>query len=320
MFVNNKRDLIFLKRVVGAFVLCVMATLYSIPTVHAQSCNEITSLPVTIDEPGVWCVTRDLSWQNPSAPAIHIVSDNVQLDLMGHTVSGQFLRCEARRYLPQDSASSLRIGVKLGERNQPVKNARLFNGTIKGFAIGMFINGQNFFMRDLDLLRNARIGMIAVGYGTIHNNSVRATGGVRCGSPSYGMYLVETEGGNGFSVTRNNISNTWSEYIATGLYSSGRITAVENTVINSTRIGMQILTTFRPSVLLRNRIGNTGQYYSNQGAESRRGQKALDMFIPRDFRAGTYIGYRGNEAFGFDEGFTVGFTGEYRDWGGNTAR
>jgi len=48
------------------------AVVYAAPVAHAQSCNEITALPVTLDTPGKWCVTRDLSWQNPSAPAIHI--------------------------------------------------------------------------------------------------------------------------------------------------------------------------------------------------------------------------------------------------------
>jgi len=184
----------------------------------------------------------------------------------------------------------------------------------------MAIYSQNFFLKDLDILRNARIGITAIGNGKIDSNKVRITGGTRCSSPSWGVYLVDGEVGNGFSVTRNVIASTWSEYNAVGLYAYGRIYAAQNSIVNTTRVGMQISTRSRPAVLFGNHIENTGQYYSNQGRLSRRGEKGLQMFIPRDNRRGTYIGYRGNSAIGFDEGFTVGFTGEYRDWGNNVVR
>jgi hypothetical protein len=49
----------------------------------------ISSLPFVITEPGSYYMTDDLAWGSSIFAPIQVGADNVTLDLMGHTLSGQ---------------------------------------------------------------------------------------------------------------------------------------------------------------------------------------------------------------------------------------
>ncbi len=302
---------------VGLVGLGIAGTIVPTQPASAMVCKEISSLPVTIEESGDWCVTKDLFLNNADRPAIEVLANNVRLNLGGFTIKGSFKRCDLNRFIPFGTANKKRVGVKAGALRKPVRNFAVTNGTIEGFAIGVEAFSRNFSIKYLDVFRSARMGIAARGNGEVKSNRVRLTGGMQCAGRAIGIRLFEEGATNGLFLTGNLVANTWGDFLAQGVSSYGRLYAANNLILNTTSDGMVVSTNSGNTRLFSNRVENTGRYYSVVGSGTRRGRGGISMFIPRDAAASTSIAYSRNHVFGYDTGFKVGFTGNYFDQGGN---
>jgi Right handed beta helix region len=97
-------------------VIACGAALASAETVY---CTAIEDVPITITEPGVYCLNHDLSFSSPSI-AVIIEADGVTLDLNGHSLEGsgvgRAVYAIARNNITirNGRISSLSSGVNLG--------------------------------------------------------------------------------------------------------------------------------------------------------------------------------------------------------------
>lgn len=289
-------------------------------TANAAPCIEISSLPVTIDESGKWCLTQDLFLNNANRPAIEIVADNVQLDLQGFTINGSFRRCGNNNYLPLGSANKRRVGIKIGQSREPVRAVTVTNGRIRGFAQGIEAYAENFSIKYLDVVRNAHFGVVARGNGEIKGNRVLKTGGIQCRARAIGINAVEEGNRGGIFITGNIISDTAGKFLAFGLNADGKMYIAKNQILNTTSDGILVKTTAGFTRVHLNRVVNSSEYYSAYSPNIRRGRRGMKFFIPRDMAPSTAIAYSKNIIVGYDEGIAVGFHGDYIDQGGNTSR
>src|SRR5262245_54349662 len=82
-----------LNRTVIVPLVTAAASIVSV-TASAETCSAITTVPVTINAAGSYCVTQNLRYEgvNPSAlaidPAITIASNDVTLDFKGFALVG----------------------------------------------------------------------------------------------------------------------------------------------------------------------------------------------------------------------------------------
>jgi hypothetical protein len=184
-----------------------LLALFSCASVQAESlqCTTISSVPLTISAPGSYCLTGDLAIS--SGTAINIQSDNVVLDLNGHTLSG-----------PGGSAST--TGIFSNMR----RGVRVHNGTLRGFLNGVLIDDHNSpftyggvsSRHEVNDLRveGAYTGISVVGsYSSVHHNIV-------IGSAQIGIFTATISGtGSGaVNVLANQVFNTGSTSAANPVY------------------------------------------------------------------------------------------------------
>jgi hypothetical protein len=96
----------------------------AIPLITVQAQNKITSLPYTIKNPGVYVLTKDLTYLPQEGTAITILCGNVLLDFQGHTLTNPYT------YYTSDSSAILARGAGLN-------NVGIRNGKISGFENGI---------------------------------------------------------------------------------------------------------------------------------------------------------------------------------------
>jgi len=90
----------------------------------------ITSLPLTVTAPGIYCLTQDIATNLASGAAITIAANNVVLDLNGHGLGN--------------------LAAGLGTQAGGIfafqrKNLTIKNGTVRGFLRGIFLDDLNTF-------------------------------------------------------------------------------------------------------------------------------------------------------------------------------
>jgi hypothetical protein len=145
-------------------------------------------MPAVIDTPGIYCLTSDfetnLTW-NPNH-AISVQADDVVVDLNGHTIDN----------LAAGVGTQVR-GISAYQR----KNITVRNGTIRGFAYGVYLDdeaphtaSEGHVVEDIRAERIHYVGIIVEGYGSIaRRNRIIATGGsTSYGPPAFGIHV---EGG-----------------------------------------------------------------------------------------------------------------------------
>jgi hypothetical protein len=126
------------------------------------NCTPITSLPATISAQGVYCLTGNLATAITTGDAINITANNVTLDLNGWKVGGQ--------------AAGLATGV-IGIFSDAA-NVTVKNGIVRGFRIGIELDGRGAVVEDLLIDQNTFEGITVVGQGAIvRRNQVVDTGG-----------------------------------------------------------------------------------------------------------------------------------------------
>lgn len=81
--------------------------------------GDLPGYPVTLDQPGSYQLTSDLSVSGPNDDAIQITASDVSVDLNGFTV-----RCV-------DACDGLGVGVLAA---RPAENASVSNGTVRNMG------------------------------------------------------------------------------------------------------------------------------------------------------------------------------------------
>lgn len=161
----------------------------------------ISKLPAVIKKPGVYRLSRNLSFNRGEGTAISIQADNVTLDLGGRQLTGAFSN--------QQGGNVRSIAVSGTER----RNVTICNGTISGFDIGVKLDGTNSSrgncVRDLVVQDCAVGGVFLEGSGCVVENSrLQSIGSVQTGTPrpTYGIWLNGDYG----LVQRNRIANIYN--------------------------------------------------------------------------------------------------------------
>lgn len=179
----------------------VLVALPAAPLLAADACRGITSAPITITEPGHYCLKADLVVDmDYSGSAIRIDTDHVVLDFQGHT-----LRNVARQPL-----GSVPVGVFAHERS----HIEVRGGTVAGFWEGISLaepfyasTSINHRVEDMRVYDCQRIG-IGVGgqYAVVRGNVVENVTGVDAVDPT-GIWLQ----GYGHRAVDNEVSRVTGE-------------------------------------------------------------------------------------------------------------
>ncbi len=139
------------------------------PPLRAEitDCREITALPWTITNRGVYCLLHNLATADATGTAITINADDVTIDLNGHKLEG--------------TAGMTTLAVGIGSVAH--SNITIRNGTIRGFATGIQLTdfadvAFGNLVEDIKADRNTSTGLFVAGRGSIvRRNQVLATGG-----------------------------------------------------------------------------------------------------------------------------------------------
>ncbi len=132
----------------------------------AQVAKQISSLPAIITKPGRYVLNKDLVLKKVAEAAITITVDDVKLDLGGHVIS------------QTDAAGADVYGIHAPFRG----GISVFNGTIRGFNIGIRINcyqsaATDLTMENLHVEACRTVGIQASGLsGTVRRCVVADTG------------------------------------------------------------------------------------------------------------------------------------------------
>ena len=181
--------------VLGIVLYCI----FVLSPVNAETtnCTAITSLPYTISNQGVYCLTGHLSTNMTLGRAITINANNVTLDLNGYKLGGLAA-----------GAGTQTTGIY----SQLRKNITIRNGTIRGFLLGIFFQGsspyttsQGHIIEDIRAERNTSTGFAVKGRGNIlRRNQVISTGGSTVSPSATGIMIY----GPGVRVLDNDIIGT----------------------------------------------------------------------------------------------------------------
>lgn len=159
---------------------------------EVTKCTDIPSVPFNVTAPGIYCLNVELSAPSPSGVAINIISDDVVVDLNGHTLDGSAAGVGTAAY-----------GVLALDHT----NVTVRNGTVRGFYTGVQFGGRNPQNNIAEYLRvdlSTTFGLVVRGLGSIaRHNLVTRTGGV-ANSLAIGLYGL----GDGVHVVDNEVVDT----------------------------------------------------------------------------------------------------------------
>lgn len=147
----------------------------------------ISSVPITIDQPGSYYFTSDLTYAVPGGVGIRITAGDVTLDLMGYTLKGGGFNGH---------------GIDISSANVEIRNGtvREFGGTgivgrgavnriinvhvIGNSERGINVHFEGFVVENCTASANGHRGISAGGNGVIRNNVVSGNGnnGIAAGS------------------------------------------------------------------------------------------------------------------------------------------
>ena len=158
----------------------------------------IDSLPVVITTQGVWCLRKDLSTSINAGTAIDIKTNNVTIDCNDFKIGGLAGG-------PATSAYGVRAILAL--------NATLRRCTVRGFYIGIGLNGDGHVIEDNRIDSNTYIGLeISGDANTVRRNLVADTGG----STIVGIYAVGLKASGVVDLIDNTISGVVGNPNASG--------------------------------------------------------------------------------------------------------
>ena len=96
--------------------------------------GDAPGFPVTISLPGSYRLAGNLSISDPNLTAIQIITDNVSLDLNGHTIRGPADSCLERLRPIWCSQDTSGVGVLAGSDQELQAGVSVFNGIIRSMG------------------------------------------------------------------------------------------------------------------------------------------------------------------------------------------
>lgn len=159
------------------------ALLLAVYCAPVEACEQITSVPWTITQPGYYCLASDLGYPNNAGAAVSIQADSVTVDLKGY-----------RLWTPSGlSTSAIGIEAPAGRLRTTIRN-----GSVDGFKYGVLLRGQTIgaLVEDLRVAWSTLIG-IQVGHGgpnTVRNCIVDQTGWTTTDAPfTAGIWVTSSQ-------------------------------------------------------------------------------------------------------------------------------
>ncbi len=211
-----------MKRLMTLFALAtaLMATPAKAETIE---CTVIDSIPFIITVQGIYCLTGNLASDLTSGDMITVATNNVTIDMNGFKLGG----------LAAGIGTFANGIFALNRRNITIRN-----GSIRGFLIGIHLDGgevnsSGHLLEDLRLDCNTSIGAQVEGTGNIiRNNQVVNTGPGDISITAFGLWIVNS---NASVVEGNVISSVSESSITEGItvQSSSLIEVRNNTVLRT---------------------------------------------------------------------------------------
>lgn len=155
---------------------CLAVALHAAPAAaETVNCTQITTLPTTLTNQGVYCLKKDLVTSIASGIAITVAANNITIDCNGFKIGGL-------------AAGPATLATGVGTNAKRV-NAVLRGCSIRGFRVGVNLQGDGHLVEDNRLDGNTSIGMLVWGdASTIRHNRIYATGGGNAPWPTIGLY------------------------------------------------------------------------------------------------------------------------------------
>jgi hypothetical protein len=151
-------------------LLCLFLSL----PVHGETtnCTPIPSLPFYIYSPGTYCLTGSLFTNQTTSSGISIYTSNVNLDLNGWTIDGSGA-----------GAATTARGITA---TSATYNVTVANGTVRGFYIGVRLDGAASVVSNMLLDSNTGTGILLFGPNNVaEGNHVFRTGGAANSENAY---------------------------------------------------------------------------------------------------------------------------------------
>ncbi len=206
-------------RTIVSLVLLFGSILSAQAQLAVPPCKAINALPAIINATGIWCLQKDLTWAGTTGNAIDVQAAAVTLDLNGFTITGSL------------SNSTQAIGIHSLNR----RNVTMRNGTIRGFRIGISLEGAsaiNNVIQDMhiDQQRLTGIDVQQTVRTAIRNNQVTNIGAVTID----GVVGINIFQAKFAMVTNNTVNGVAASSADTGIAASHTEMAEirDNTVLN----------------------------------------------------------------------------------------
>jgi hypothetical protein len=213
--------------------------------------TQITSVPYTIDSPGLYCLARNLTYSATTGNAITVNASGVTLDLMGFSLTGP------------GKTSGTNFGIRF---NPGLANVEIRNGTVASFgylaiydsdsqgsrliglrirdngATGVEMDGNNQVVMGCSFLDNGGKGAI-IQKGLIKGNlaSNNGSNGMNAGVGStISGNMCHSNGGKGINAYGGNLvlDNTVTSNGNYGIQTGDGCTVTGNTCRGNTSVGI----------------------------------------------------------------------------------
>lgn len=180
---------------------------------EVTDCTEMTVLPFTITQSGVYCLKAS---QQVNGNGVFVVADDVTIDLNGHAIV---------------SAGTNGIAI-INQQTQ--KNIVVRNGTIRGFSEGVNLTGPGHSVERMRVEGSASTGIAVNGTGaTVRNSIVTGVGSPSCCST--GIFVF----GYGARILDNQV-------LETGLSSLGEANGIKIGEANGALVAGNIIANPKP--------------------------------------------------------------------------
>jgi len=227
-------------------LLLLLATFATSIQAETVNCTPITSVPATITAQGIYCLTGKLGTAQTSGNAITINANNVTIDLNGWKVDDG-----------SAGTGTQAIGIYSAANNVTIKN-----GIVRGFYIGIELDGSGAVIRDMLLDGNTNIGIETSGIGAlVEHNQIVNTGGSSVSQSAYGIVI---SGGNS-TISNNTVSalTVANNYDAAGIIIQSYNNTVRNNIVSNTNLPTSVasegITIFDANNII---VNNTVSYFT----------------------------------------------------------
>jgi hypothetical protein len=218
---------------------------------------KITSLPVTINAPGLYYLTSDLYFSKNAADAIVIASDDVTLDLMGFQIKGP-------------GSGSRSYAIKIYDGTIAHKNVEVRNGCLTGWGSALTDCGRGMGYRALnlrvddcwngivltapdsgDLVKNCTVDALF--------NCIEVYKGVITGNSIYGI-----SGATGIEGSGTISNNSLSGDLFVGIWCEGESSVIGNTVVSPSEGNVLFyINTNGPVLVTQNTASGPGTHFQS---------------------------------------------------------